>query len=29
MGQAIRSRFDDLVDYSAEAEQIRALLVDA
>jgi hypothetical protein len=29
MGQAIRSRFDDLVDYESEAEQIRALLVDA
>lgn len=26
MGRAIRDRFDELVDYTAEAEQIRALL---
>ena len=28
MGRAIRDRFDELVDYEAEAEQIRALLVE-
>jgi hypothetical protein len=27
MGRAIRERFDELVDYDAEAEQIRELLV--
>ena len=26
MGREIRSRFDDLVDFSAEADQVRALL---
>lgn len=29
MGRAIRDRFDELVDFAAEAEQIHALLVDA
>jgi hypothetical protein len=28
MGRAIRDRFDELVDYDAEAERIHALLVD-
>ena len=28
MGRAIRDRFDELVDYQAEAEQIHSLLVD-
>ena len=28
MGRAIRDRFESLVDYDEEAEQIRALLVD-